>query len=81
MIDCVLLSLNIANRHRSIMPDNTFNEDTQQIKIDILTENLSASYAVVRVSSNSVGLFAELIATDLIIIIVIGESKLKSARN
>lgn len=48
VIDCVLLSLNIANRHRSIMPDNTFNEDTQQIKIDILTENLSASYAVVR---------------------------------
>ncbi|EZA49279.1 HEAT repeat-containing protein 7A [Ooceraea biroi] len=48
VVDCVLLSLYIANRHRSVMPDNTFNEDVQRIKIDILIDNSSASYVVVQ---------------------------------
>lgn len=41
VVDCVLLSLNIACRHRSIMSDTTLDEDLKQIKTDITTHNKS----------------------------------------
>lgn len=51
MIDCVLLSLEIAARHRAVIPEgvNTIDEDVMQIKNEILLQD--SSYAAVQVSS------------------------------
>jgi len=49
-IDCMLLSLDIAARHRHISPDNTLSEDIQQIKKELMIEDSSVSYGAVEVS-------------------------------
>ena len=50
-IDCMLLSLDIATRHRCALPDNTLSEDVQQIKKELMIEDSSVSYGAVQVSS------------------------------
>lgn len=51
VVDCVLLSLNIACRHRSIMPDATFDEDLKRIKTDITTHDKSIINEAMQVSA------------------------------
>lgn len=48
-IDCMLLTLNIAARHRHVLPDNTLSEDIQQIKKELMIEDSSVSYGAVQV--------------------------------
>jgi len=50
-IDCMLLSLDIAARHRHVLPDNTLSEDIQQIKKELMIEDSSVSYEAIQVSS------------------------------
>jgi len=47
----MLLSLDIAARHRHVLPDNTLSEDIQQIKKELMIEDSSVSYEAVQVSS------------------------------
>ncbi|XP_077256814.1 maestro heat-like repeat-containing protein family member 1 [Temnothorax americanus] len=47
-IDCMLLTLNIAARHRHTLPDNTLSEDVQQIKKELMIEDSSVSYGAVQ---------------------------------
>lgn len=51
VIDCVLLSLEIATRHRAVIPDNALDEDVMQIKKEVLLED--SSYAAIQVSSHN----------------------------
>lgn len=53
-IDCMLLSLDIAARHRQVLPDNTLSEDVQQIKKELMIEDSSVSYGAVQRLANAV---------------------------
>ncbi|XP_012526722.2 maestro heat-like repeat-containing protein family member 1 isoform X1 [Monomorium pharaonis] len=53
-IDCMLLSLDIAARHRHALPDNTLNEDIQQIKKELIIEDSLVSYGAVQRLANVV---------------------------
>ncbi|KAG5305866.1 MROH1 protein, partial [Pseudoatta argentina] len=53
-IDCMLLSLDIAARHRHISPDNALSEDIQQIKKELMIEDSSVPYGAVERLANAV---------------------------
>lgn len=49
VVDCVFLSLNIACRHRSIMPDTKLDEELKRIKTNITTLDKSIINEVMEV--------------------------------
>ncbi|EGI58311.1 PREDICTED: maestro heat-like repeat-containing protein family member 1 [Acromyrmex echinatior] len=53
-IDCMLLSLDIAARHRHISPDNALSEDIQQIKKELIIEDSSVPYGTIERLANAV---------------------------
>ncbi|KYN02585.1 PREDICTED: maestro heat-like repeat-containing protein family member 1 [Cyphomyrmex costatus] len=53
-IDCMLLSLDIAARHRHVSLDNVLNEDIQQIKKELMIEDSSVSYGAIQRLANAV---------------------------
>lgn len=49
VIDCVILSLSIGARHRSILPDNNLNQDLNETKKIIVNEDPKLLYEGVKV--------------------------------
>ncbi|KAL0107180.1 hypothetical protein PUN28_015596 [Cardiocondyla obscurior] len=53
-IDCMIFALNVAERHRRVLSDNTLSEDIQLIKKELMIEDSSVSYGAVQRLSKAV---------------------------